>query len=307
MAITVVGSIAIDNIETPFNKVSNVLGGSVSFFSLAACFLTEVRIIGVVGSDFSQNYFEVFKKKSIDISQIKIKEGKTFHWEGKYDYNLSDPKTLNTELGVFSDFQPIIPENFKNDILFLANIDPDIQLNILKQMNSSRLIVLDTMNFWIESKKEKLLKVIENADIFIINSSEARLLTNQASVFSAAKSILNLGPKTLIIKRGECGAAMFTGNKFFIVPAYPLEDIKDPTGAGDSFAGGFLGYIDNTGDISFENFKKALVFGNIMASYTVEDFSVNKLLNISLNDLRNRFNKFKEITHFENIYNEIIK
>lgn len=302
MAITVVGSIAIDDIETPFNRVSNILGGSASFFSLAASLLTNVRIVGIVGTDFSQDYLEIFKKRSIDISEIKIKDGKTFHWEGKYDYNLSDPKTLHTELGVFLDFKPVIPENFKNDMLFLANIDPDIQLNVLKQMHSSKIIAVDTMNFWIEGKKEKLIKVIEQSDIFIINDSEARLLTGEPSIFFAAKSILNLGAKILILKRGAYGATMFADNKVFIVPSYPIESVKDPTGAGDSFAGGFLGYLDKTGgDMSFENLKKALVFGNIMASYTVEDFSVNRLLNLTLDDLKNRFNKFKNITHFERL------
>lgn len=301
MAITVVGSIAIDNIETPFKKLVNVLGGSASFFSLSASFLTDVRIVGIVGTDFNQDYLKIFQEKSIDISQVKIKDGKTFHWEGRYNYDLSDPETIKTELGVFLDFKPVIPENFKKDMLFLANIDPDIQLNVLEQMDSPKLIALDTMNFWINHKKEKLIKGIGKSDIFILNESEARLLTEESSIFSAAKYILNSGVKILVIKRGGCGAVMFTDNKFFIVPAYLLEDIKDPTGAGDSFAGGFLGYLDNTNDLSFENLKKALVFGNIMASYTVEDFSVSRLLNITLNDLKNRFNKFKDITYFEDL------
>ncbi len=301
MAITVIGSIAIDNIETPFNKVSNVLGGSASFFSLAASFLTDIRIVGIIGTDFKQDYLEIFRKKSIDISELKIKAGKTFHWEGRYDYSLSDPETLNTELGVFIDFKPAIPQAFKNDMLFLANIDPDIQLDVLKQMHPAKTIALDTMNFWINNKKEKLMEVVKKSDIFIINESEARFLTGESSIFAAVKFILNSGIKILILKRGICGAAMFTKNKIFIVPAYPLENVKDPTGAGDSFAGGFLGYLDNTGNMSFENLKKALVFGNIMASYAVEDFSVNRLLNVTLDDLKNRFNTFRDITRFEDL------
>lgn len=299
MAITVVGSIAMDNVETPFNKTDNILGGSASFFSLASSFMTDARIIGVVGDDFNKEYLDIFKDRSIDITSLSIKAGKTFHWEGKYDYDLSDPETLKTELGVFASFKPVVPNNFKDDMLFLANIDPDIQLDVLSQMNSPKLVALDTMNFWIEGKKEQLIEVIKKSDIFIINESEARLLTGESSIFTAAKVIIHdFGAKVLVLKRGAYGATMFFDGHFFIVPAYPLEDIKDPTGAGDSFAGGFLGYIDNTGDMSFENFKKALVFGNIMASFAVEDFSVNRLTSIKMDEIRDRFKKFRDMTYF---------
>ena len=298
MAITVVGSIALDSVETPFSKMNNILGGSASFFSLASSFFTDVKIIGVVGNDFGKMHLNILKDRSIDITGIKMKEGTTFHWEGRYGYDLSDPETLKTELGVFSSFKPVVPHSFKNDALFLANIDPDIQLDVLNQMNSPKLIVLDTMNFWIERKREKLVKVIEKSDIFIINESEARLLTGESSIFSAAKAIRNFGAKILILKRGAYGATMFLDERFFIVPAYPLEDVKDPTGAGDSFAGGFMGYIDNTGDMAFENLKKALVFGNIMASFAVEDFSVYRLLAIKMVEIKERFKKFRDMTYF---------
>ncbi|MHB8231853.1 MAG: PfkB family carbohydrate kinase [bacterium] len=301
MAITVIGSIAIDNIETPFKKTGDILGGSASFFSLASSFLTDVKIIGVVGSDFDRKHLNVFKDRNVDIAGIKTEEGKTFHWAGRYGYDMSDPETLLTELGVFSSFKPVVPHGSKNDMLFLANIDPDIQYNVLKQMDSPELVALDTMNFWIEGKKEKLIKVIELADILIINESEARLLTGESSIFRCAKAVFKLGSKILILKRGAYGATMFFENNFFMVPAYPLENVIDPTGAGDSFAGGFLGYIDNTGDMTFENLKKALVFGNIMASFAVEDFSVNRFSTIKADEIKDRFKKFREMTYFEEL------
>ncbi|MHB1698055.1 MAG: PfkB family carbohydrate kinase [bacterium] len=301
MAITVIGSIAIDNIETPFKKTGDILGGSASFFSLASSFLTDIKIIGVVGSDFDRKHLNVFRDRRIDITGIKTEEGKTFHWAGRYGYDMSDPETLLTELGVFSSFKPVVPHGSKNDMLFLANIDPDIQYNVLKQMGSPELVALDTMNFWIDGKKEKLIKVIELADILIINESEARLLTGESSIFRCAKAISELGSKILILKRGAYGATMFFENNFFMVPAYPLENVIDPTGAGDSFAGGFLGYIDNTGDMTFENLKKALVFGNIMASFAVEDFSVNRFLAVKEDEIKERFKKFREMTYFEEL------
>ena len=301
MAITVVGSIALDSIETPFEKKQNILGGSASFFSVASSYLTDVNVIAVVGNDFDDKYIDLLKSKSINVDNIIKKHGKTFHWEGKYDYDMSDPQTLNTELGVFLDFKPSVPHIFKNDALFLANIDPDIQLEVLEQMLSPKLIVLDTMNFWIEKRKNKLLEVIKKSDIFIINESEARLLTEEASIFSAAKKIFTYGAKIIVLKRGSYGATLFTDKMFFMVPAYPLENIIDPTGAGDSFAGGFLGYIDNTGDLSDENLKKALVFGNIMASFAVESFSIDKLISIDGDKIKDRFTKFRNMTYFENI------
>jgi sugar/nucleoside kinase (ribokinase family) len=301
MAITVIGSIAIDNIETPFYKTGDILGGSASYFSLASSFLTDVKIIGVVGDDFDKKHLNVFKGRQINTKGVKMESGKTFRWKGKYGYDMSDPETLMTELGVFSSFKPVVPQNSKNDMLFLANIDPDIQLNVLNQMDAPRLVALDTMNFWIEGKRERLMKVIGLTDIFIINESEARLLTGEVSIFKCAETIFNAGAKILILKRGAYGATMFFENNFFMVPAYPLENVTDPTGAGDSFAGGFLGYIDNTGDMSFENLKKALVFGNIMASFAVEGFSVNRFLSIDNGEIKDRFKKFRQMTYFEEL------
>ncbi len=298
MSITVVGSIAIDNVITPFDKKENILGGSASFFSLASSYLTDVRIIGVVGRDFDERFLNILNEKNVDISNIVVKDGRTFHWEGSYNYDLSDPVTLNTELGVFMDFKPSVPHLFKNDTLFLANIDPDIQLDVLKQMKAPKLIALDTMNFWIEKKKNRLIKVIEKSDVFIINESEVRLLTGESSIFSAAKKIFEFGARILVLKRGAYGATMFTDSLFFMIPAYPLENVIDPTGAGDSFAGGFLGYLDNSGDFSDVNLKKALVFGNIMASFAVESFGVDRLLSINAGEIKSRFNKFRNMTYF---------
>ncbi len=301
MAITVIGSIAIDDIETPFEKTGDILGGSATYFSMAASFLTDVKIIGTIGNDFDKKHLKVFKDRSIDIKNIKTENGKTFRWKGRYGYDLSDPETIMTELGVFSSFKPIVPHDSKNDMLFLANIDPEIQMDALKQMNSPKLSVLDTMNFWINGKKEKLINVLKLTDIFIINESEARLLTGKSSIFDCAETIFKYGAKILILKRGAYGATMFFENKFFMVPAYPLENVVDPTGAGDSFAGGFLGYVDNTGDMSFENLKKALVFGNIMASFAVEGFSVSRFLTIRMDEIRERFKRFREMTYFEEL------
>jgi len=301
VAITVVGSIAIDNVETPFNKTGDVLGGSASFFSLSSSFLTDVKIIGVVGSDFDRDHLNIFKDRQIDITGIKTEDGKTFHWAGRYGYDMSDPETIATELGVFASFKPDVQRGCEGDIFFLANIDPDIQLDVLNQANSPRLVALDTMNFWIDGKKEKLIEAVGRTDIFIINESEARLLTGESSIFLCAKAIFELGAKILILKRGAYGATMFFENKFFMVPAYPLENVIDPTGAGDSFAGGFLGYIDSTGDMTFENLKKALVFGNIMASFAVEDFSVNRFAAIKTDEIEDRFKKFREMTYFEEL------
>ena len=301
MAITVIGSIAIDDIETPFEKTGDILGGSATYFSMAASFLTDVKIIGTVGNDFDKKHLNVFKNRAIDIKNIKTEDGKTFRWKGRYGYDMSDPETIMTELGVFSSFKPVVPHDSKNDMIFLANIDPEIQFNALKQMNSPKLSALDTMNFWIDGKKEKLINVLKLTDIFIINESEARLLTGKSSIFDCAETIFKYGAKILILKRGAYGATMFFENKFFMVPAYPLENVVDPTGAGDSFAGGFLGYMDNTGDMSFENLKKALVFGNIMASFAVEGFSVNRFLTIRMDEIKERFKKFREMTYFEEL------
>ncbi len=301
MAITVIGSIAIDNVETPFEKTGDVLGGSATYFSMAASFLSDVKIVGTVGKDFDKKHLNIFKNRSIDIKNIKTEEGKTFRWKGRYGYDMSDPQTIMTELGVFSSFKPVVPHNSKNDMLFLANIDPEIQFDALKQMNSPKLTALDTMNFWIDGKKEKLINVLKLTDIFIINESEARLLTGKSSIFDCAEDIFKYGAKILILKRGAYGATMFFENKFFMVPAYPLENVVDPTGAGDSFAGGFLGYLDNTGDMSFDNLKKALVYGNIMASFAVEGFSVNRFLTIHMDEIKERFRKFREMTYFEEL------
>lgn len=298
MAITVVGSIAIDDIETPFDKKQRILGGSASFFSIAASYLADVRIIGIVGKDFDKKFLDILRSKEVDTSSIIMKEGKSFHWEGRYGYDMSDPVTLNTELGVFMDFKPVVNHSFENDALFLANIDPDIQLDVLNQMQSPKVVALDTMNFWIEKKRDKLIKVIEKSDIFIINESEARLLTGESSIFAAVQKMKAIGAKIIVLKRGAYGATIFMNNTFFMAPAYPLENIIDPTGAGDSFAGGFLGYIDNTDDLSNENLKKALVFGNIMASFSVESFSVDRLLSINMDEIRLRFSRFRDMTYF---------
>ncbi|MBI5643722.1 MAG: sugar kinase [Deltaproteobacteria bacterium] len=302
MSILVVGSVAFDSVETPFGKADDVLGGSATYFSTSASYFTDVRLVAVIGEDFPDIHVAQLKEKGIDLAGLKKVPGKTFRWKGRYDYDLNQAHTLETHLNVFSSFNPEIPESYKDSpFVFLANIDPELQMKVLEQVKRPRLVACDTMNFWIEGKPDALKKLLKNVDLFVINEGEAREFSGQASLVKAAKYILNGGPKTLIIKRGEYGALMFNGKSMFSAPAYPLEDIFDPTGAGDTFAGGLMGYLANTGDLSEENIRKAIVFGSVMASFNVEAFSLERLNVLTLEEIRGRFSEFKRLTHFEDI------
>ncbi len=302
MSLLVVGSLALDTIETPFGKAERTLGGSATFISVAASYFVQpVRLVGVVGGDFPKIELEYFEEREIDLEGLQIiEEGKTFHWHGKYDYDLNSRESLVTELNVFADFDPVVPESFKKSrYLCLGNINPELQKKVFQQMESPKLIVADTMNFWISGKKDALIDVLKHINVFIINDSEARELSEEANLFKAAKKIQSFGPKIVIIKKGEHGALLFYENELFSAPAYPLESIYDPTGAGDSFAGGFIGYIAKTDDISFENMKRAVIFGSTIASFCVEKFSLEGTRDLSHIQIKDRFNEFTRFSAFE--------
>src|SRR3954463_14779214 len=273
MTVLVVGSVALDSVETPFGKADDVLGGSATFFSASASHLTSVSVVGVVGSDYPVDKLEPLKKRGVDFSGLERADGQSFRWRGRYRHDLNSAETLETHLGVFSHFSPKIPDKLRSSpYLFLANIDPRLQLDVLKQVDKPKLVACDTMNFWIQSRRPDLLALLEHVDLVTLNDAEARQLSEQFNLVKAAKWIMAHGPKLVIIKKGEHGAFMFTPSTVFFAPAYPLESVFDPTGAGDSFAGGFMGYVARTGDLSDENLRRAMIFGSAMGSFAVEKF-----------------------------------
>ncbi|WKZ32703.1 MAG: PfkB family carbohydrate kinase [Thermodesulfobacteriota bacterium] len=300
--ILVVGSVAFDSVETPFGKAEEVLGGSATYFSTSASFFAGVNLVAVVGEDFPEAHIKSLSTKGIDLAGLRKVPGKTFRWKGYYGYDLNQAHTLETHLNVFSSFNPEIPAAYTDaPFVFLANIDPELQMKVLEQVKGPKLVACDTMNFWIEGKPEALKELLKKVDLFVINEGEARELSGEASLVKAARVILGYGPRTLIVKRGEYGALMFSGGSVFSAPAYPLEDIFDPTGAGDTFAGGLMGYLANTGDISEKNIRRAIIFGSVMASFNVEAFSLERLEKLTLPEINERFAQFKVLTHFEGI------
>lgn len=302
MSILVVGSVAFDSVETPFGKADNVLGGSATYFSTAASYFSDVKLVAVVGEDFPDEHIDFLKNKGVDVTGLKRVQGKTFRWQGSYDYDLNEAHTLATHLNVFEKFKPEIPSAYQDTpYVFLANIDPAIQLDVLLQVKKPKFVACDTMNFWIEGKPQDLKRLLSKVDLFVLNEGEAREFAGEPNLVRAAKQILSYGPKTLIIKRGEYGALMFNGNSVFSAPAYPLESIFDPTGAGDSFAGGLMGYLANTDDTSEANIRQAIIFGSVMASFNVEDFSLNRMKTLTLKEIHERYREFKQLTHFEDI------
>jgi sugar/nucleoside kinase (ribokinase family) len=300
MSILVVGSVAIDSVETPFGVGENVLGGSATYFYTSASFFTDVNLVGIIGDDFPQEHIDFLKSRNIDLQGLVRENGKTFHWKGKYGFDLNEAQTLDTQLNVFQTFRPQIPAAYADtEYLILANIDPELQLEVLAQVKNPRVIACDTMNFWISSKPEVLKKVISRVDFFIINEGEARQLSGEVNLVKAARAILAMGAKNLIIKRGEYGVLLFTKDSIFAAPAYPLEKVFDPTGAGDTFAGGFMGYLANTGNVSEEGVRQAIIFGSVMASFNVEDFSLDRLRTLQYSEIDERYRSFKAMTHFE--------
>jgi sugar/nucleoside kinase (ribokinase family) len=299
MSILVVGSIAYDTIETPNGKMDDALGGSTLYFAAAASLFTQVNVVGVIGSDFNNDELNFLKKRDVNFDGLYTEEGKTFRWGGRYHKNMNQRDTLFTDLNVFENFEPTIPEHYKNsEYVFLANIDPQLQLQVLEQVKNPKLVVLDTMNLWINIKRDDLEQVVRKSDIVIINDEELLQFTEEENLIKAAKKIIELGPSKLIIKRGEYGALLFSNNRFFFAPAFPLENVVDPTGAGDTFAGGFLGYLASCDEVDDSTLRKALIYGCTTASFTVEDFSLLCLKNMTKKQLEQRFERFKEMMTF---------
>ncbi|HOV16443.1 MAG TPA: PfkB family carbohydrate kinase [Candidatus Cloacimonadota bacterium] len=286
MSLVIVGSIGLDTIETPKGKVTDALGGSAVYGSLAASYFTRVHTVGVVGSDFPNEHIELLKRHGIEVDGLEIREGNTFRWSGKYE-DWNQAQTLDTQLNVFGDFNPILPQDCLHcQTILLGNIHPDLQLQVLKQIKNYRIVACDTMNYWINGTRERLQEVIKRVDIVFINEEELKLYTNEQNVFQAADLVLAQGPKLLVLKRGEYGSVLIGKEFLFFAPAYPVREVKDPTGAGDSFAGGFMGYMDQAGEFTPKNLKEAVLYGTVMAALNVSEFSVEKLTDHSLEHIQ---------------------
>jgi sugar/nucleoside kinase (ribokinase family) len=303
MSLLVVGSVAFDAVETPFGKRDKLLGGSATHFSISASYFTDVRVVGIVGGDFSAEEEEVFKRHGVDTSDLeRIPEGKTFFWRGRYDYDLNTAHTLDTQLNVFADFKPKLSDaSRRSRLVFLGNIQPDLQREVREQVRGAELVALDTMNYWIESAREALVEAIKVVNVLIVNDAEARQLAEEPNLIRAARKILSWGPKALIVKRGEYGAALFTSETYFAIPAYPLESVFDPTGAGDTFAGGFMGYLASQETLDEAAMRRAMIFGSVMASFNVEEFGTERVQRLTHDEINGRFSTFKRMTHFDEI------
>ncbi|MBI4652030.1 sugar kinase [Candidatus Desantisbacteria bacterium] len=300
MQVLVVGTLGIDTVETPFGREDDILGGSATYASLSASFFALPGIISVIGSDFPEDYIKLLRNNNINTDGIQKLPGRTFRWTGSYKDDLNMATTIKTELNVLEEFKAIVPKSYRKiKYLLLGNIDPELQLKVIKQMDSPKLIVGDTMNFWIAYKNEELKRTLKYLDILVINDAEARQLANEPNLIKASGIIRKMGPKILIIKKGEHGALMISEKTHFAASAYPLEEIFDPTGAGDSFAGGLVGYLAKTGDISEPNIRRAIIYGSVMASFNVEDFSIRKLLKLKSNDILKRVKSFHKFSNFD--------
>ncbi len=299
--LVVVGSVALDSVKTPFGQVSEALGGSATYFSYAASFFTPVHVVAAVGQDFPREHLSLLEKRGVDIGAVQVIDGKkTFRWAGEYGFDLNEARTLDTQLNVLAEFKPALAAGLaRAPFLFLANIDPELQLDVLRQMERPRLTALDTMNFWIDGKREALGRVLARVDVLLINDAEARMLAREPNLIKAARGILDMGPRVVVIKRGEYGALMVSDGRFFFAPAYPLESVFDPTGAGDTFAGGFMGYLAQRGLTDPTSLRRAMVHGAVMASFTVEDFSLDRLRRLDPAEIEARYRTFQEMVHFE--------
>src|SRR5256714_1317107 len=303
MSLLVVGSVAFDSVETPFGKRDKMLGGSASHFSLSASYFTDVRVVGVVGGDFGEEEKKVFVEHSINTDDLeRVENGKTFRWRGRYDYDLNTAHTLDTQLNVFADFKPKLSQESKRcRLVFLGNIQPDLQREVRGQVMDAELVALDTMNLWISTTRDSLIETIKGVDVMIINDAEVRQLVDEPNLIRAAHKILGMGPNALIVKRGEYGAALFTPDSYFAIPAYPLESVFDPTGAGDTFAGGLMGYLSSQASIDEPAMRRAMIFGSVMASFNVEEFGTDRVRRLTYPEINDRFRAFKRMTHFEEI------
>jgi len=305
MPVLVIGSIALDSLETPFGKVEDVLGGAGSYFSLAASVLTPVRLVGVIGADLPERYVDLLGSRGVDLQGLqRVNNGKTFRWAGRYEYDMNVAHTLDTQLNVFGDFQPQLPPSYRDtDYVYLANITPRLQLDVLDQVERPRFVGLDSMNFWIGNPETKrdLTEVIKRVNAVFMNDAEVRQFTGKYNLFEAARQILDLGPQVVLMKKGEHGAVAVSREGVFVAAAYPLETVKDPTGAGDSFAGGFMGQLASSGDTSWTGIKRAMVFGSVIASFAVEAFSVDGLLQMTREAIHERYEMLRQVTMFESL------
>src|SRR2546421_5725620 len=303
MSLLVVGSVAFDAVETPFGRREQMLGGSASHFSITASFFTDVAVVAVVGGDFGAEERAVFAQHNVDTTDLEvIPDGKTFRWFGRYEYDLNVAHTLDTHLNVFAGFEPKLSDRSKKSrLVFLGNIQPDLQRGVRKQVPGAELVALDTMNLWIDTTRESLQKTIEVVDLLIVNDPEARQIAEEPNLIKAARKILSWGPRTLIVKRGEYGAAMITKDEYFAIPAYPLESVFDPTGAGDTFAGGLMGYLASQDKLDEAAMRRAMIFGSVMASFNVEEFGTERVQRLTYDEINQRFREFKRFTHFEEI------
>jgi sugar/nucleoside kinase (ribokinase family) len=302
MGILVVGSVALDSVRTPSGYAEEILGGSAVFFGIAASYFTDVSVIAVVGDDFPERHMAFLQGKGIDTSGLHRQAGRTFRWKGEYSGDLNVAKTLDTQLNVFGEFKPrMTAEQRQGEYLFLGNIDPDLQRSVLEQMQKPRIVACDTMNYWIDNKRESVLNVLALVDIVLVNDAEARHLAGEQNLFRAARRILSWGPRHVVVKRGEYGAVLMGPKSIFEVPAYPVEDVVDPTGAGDSFAGGFMGYLAAKGSADDADLRQALVFGSVMASFNVTDFGTSRLGALTFTEVEGRFREFKRLTEFQDV------
>jgi sugar/nucleoside kinase (ribokinase family) len=301
-SLLVVGSVGLDTVETRAGKRADVLGGAASYFSVAASFLAPTRMVGVVGTDFPEAHARLLEERGVDLAGLERVPGRTFRWSGVYAKDFSTRTTLDTQLNVFQEFRPKLPGAWAtSDYVFLANIDPVLQLGVLEQVQTAKFVACDTMNFWIEGKRADLLRLLERVDMLLLNDEEARQLSGEANLPAAARAIRKLGPRAVVIKRGDAGALLFHEGGVFAAPAFPIEDVVDPTGAGDSFAGGFMGWLAREGDTSPATIRTAMILGSVLASFSVEDFSLDRFKRLDLAQIRERFAAFTDLVHFEKI------
>ncbi len=299
MSVLVVGTVAFDSIETPSGSAERILGGSASYFALGASYFAPVRVVGVIGQDFPQDHLDLFTQRGIDIEGITREKGDTFHWRGRYHEDINQRDTIELHLNVLAGFKPNLPESYRDaEYVFLGNIDPVIQMEVVEQIRHMKLLVCDTMDYWIRESNEALKTVLQRIEMLVLNDSEARLLSGYDNIVKAARAILRMGPKMVLIKRGEYGVLQFSNSSVFATPAYPLEEVFDPTGAGDSFAGGLMGQLARSGDVSQGGLRRAIVYGSVVASFTVEDFGVKRLTDVSLPEIEDRYQRFIELTDF---------
>ncbi|MFH0713094.1 MAG: PfkB family carbohydrate kinase [Candidatus Micrarchaeota archaeon] len=293
----ILGTIGLDDVETPFGKVNGVLGGSASYSAYACSFFTKPGVLSIIGTDFPANHLKTLTDK-MNLDGVE-KKGETFRWGGLYEYDMNEAKTLRTELNCLAEFQPVLPESYRNaSFVFLGNADPDVQLQVIAQLRKPKLVVMDSMNLWITHKKEKLLEMIKKTNVLLLNDGEARQLFQTVNLVVAAKKALGLGPQAVIIKKGEHGSLLFTKDKHFSCGSYPLEVVKDPTGCGDSFGGAFIGHLAKTGDVNEKNLRRAMVYGSVVASFNAEDFSLHRMQKLKHSEIEQRYEKMKEIREF---------